>query len=556
MSGPWQGMGQVKVVSETVYRDPFGSAIVPDQPPQLTSEQQSALDTMGPMLGQGFQTYLLSGVTGSGKTEIYLHLARMALDRQLSVLVLVPEIALINQMERSFRARFGDLVAVLHSGLSNGERYDQWQRIIEGNATIVVGARSAIFAPLADVGLIIVDEEHDDSYKQEGALRYNARDLAVVRAHQQGAIAVLGSATPSMQSAFNARSGKYQQINLFERVDNRTLPEIMVEDLTTVREERGIHRFITPVLIEAMQETLARKEQVLLFLNRRGFAGTLVCAVCGAPMRCDRCDISLTYHQRTNAYKCHYCGFSRPSVTPCSQCGSPRIKRLGLGTEKLEAKIQSFFPTARVARMDRDTTSRKGTLVRILKNLRDRRIDILVGTQMVAKGHDFPNITLVGIICADLSRSLPDFRAGERTFQILAQVAGRSGRGRSPGRVILQTYNPDHFSVEAARHQDYDAFYRQEITFRKALGYPPVTRMIQLRITGKDKDATFGWADKLGARCRELTDSCKTFAEVQILGPAEAPLHRIADQFRWQLLLKGHRTDVLHALVGEIVVWK
>jgi len=545
--------GQVKLSPKTVYRDPFGAAIVPDQSPKLTTEQQSALETIGAALGSGFQTFLLSGVTGSGKTEIYLHLARRVIDQHMTVLVLVPEIALISQMERSFRARFGECVAVLHSGLSNGERFDQWQRILKGHATIVVGARSAIFAPLADLGLIIVDEEHDDSYKQEGALRYNARDLAVVRAQQCAAVAVLGSATPSLQSAYNARRGKYHQVDLFERVDNRMLPEILVEDLTAAREEQGVRRFLTPCLLDAIQNTLDRKEQVLLFLNRRGFAGTLVCAACGEPMRCDRCDISLTYHQKSNAYKCHYCGLSKAAATHCTRCGSNRIKRLGLGTEKLEAKIRDFFPMARVARMDRDTTARKGALLGILKGLRERGIDILIGTQMVAKGHDFPFITLVGIICADLSLSLPDFRAGERTFQLLAQVAGRAGRGETPGRVILQTYNPDHFSIEAARHQDFEAFYRQEIEFRKVLGYPPLTRMIQIRISGADKTAAARLAGAMGDRCGQLIASHRHFAGVKVLGPAEAPLHRIANQFRWQLLLKARHVAPLHQLVNDLL---
>jgi len=545
--------GQVQLMPKTVYRDPFGTAIIPDQSPELTVEQQSALETIGTALGKGFETFLLSGVTGSGKTEIYLHLARRVIDQHKTVLVLVPEIALISQMARSFRARFGECVAVLHSGLSNGERFDQWQRILNGQATIVVGVRSAVFAPLADPGLIIVDEEHDDSYKQEGALRYNARDLAVVRARQCAAVAVLGSATPSLQSAYNARRGKYRQVNLFERVDNRVLPRIVVEDLTAAREEQGVRRFLTPCLMEAMQATLDRKEQVLLFLNRRGFAGTLVCAACGEPMRCDRCDISMTYHQKSNAYKCHYCGFSRAAATRCSRCGSDRIKRLGLGTEKLEAKIRELFPRAAVARMDRDTTARKGALLKILKDLRDRKTDILIGTQMVAKGHDFPFITLVGIICADLSLSLPDFRAGERTFQLLAQVAGRAGRGQTPGRVILQTYNPDHFSIEAARHQDFEAFYRQEIEFRKALGYPPLTRMIQIRISGADKAAVARMAETLGDRCGRFIADQARFRSVAMLGPAEAPLQRIADQYRWQLLLKDRDAAPLHLLVNKLL---
>ncbi len=545
--------GQVSLEQRTVYRDPLGAPILPDQEPVPTVEQARAIDAIGASLGKGYRTFLLAGVTGSGKTEVYLQLTRQALDQGVAVLVLVPEIALISQTERAFRARFGQCVALLHSGLSNGERLDQWHRILAGEATIAIGARSAIFAPFDKIGLIIVDEEHDDSYKQEGALRYNARDLAVVRAQQLEAVTVLGSATPSLQSAYNAMNGKFERISLYERVDNRLMPEIFVQDLTALREERGLRRLLTPELMEGVRNRLERREQVLLFLNRRGFANTLICAACGQAVRCDRCDISLTYHQQINACKCHYCGFSQAAVARCERCGSTRIRRLGVGTEKLASEIQTLFPAARVARMDRDTTRRKGALLKILKALRDRKIDILVGTQMVAKGHDYPFITLVGIICADLSLSLPDFRAGERTFQLLAQVAGRAGRGLVSGRVILQTYNPLHFSISAARDQDYDAFYRQEIEFRRALGYPPFTRMIQLRISGPDKTRVAEYAHALGGACQKLLRSSPAYSDLNLLGPIEAPLPRIADQYRWQVLIKGPQVGPLHQFVRRLL---
>lgn len=545
--------GQVVIEERVVFRDPLGAPIAPDRAPRLSTEQNAAVDKIGRSLGRGFQTFLLSGVTGSGKTEVYLHLTAKALENRVPVLVLVPEIALISQMERAFRARFGDNVALLHSGLSNGERYDQWLRIARGDTLIAIGARSAIFAPFKRVGLVIVDEEHDDSYKQEGALRYHARDLAVVRAQMNQAVAVVGSATPSIQSAYNVGLGKYEQVNLHERIDQRSLPDIVVQDLAQLREESGLRRFFSPDLIEAMQASLSRNEQVLLFLNRRGFANILVCAGCGEPVKCVRCDISLTYHQKDNAYRCHYCGYSRSATSLCGHCGSSRIKRLGLGTEKVEGQIQALFPQARVARMDRDTTRRKGATVRILKALAERKIDILVGTQMVAKGHDYPQITLVGIVCADLSLSMPDFRAGERTFQLLAQVAGRAGRGTSPGKVILQTYNPQHFSIQAARHQDYEAFYRQEIEFRKALGYPPFTRMIQIRIQGKDRKRTAEYVRQLEQRCHRLKSSAPKYAKVDLLGPLEAPLYRIADHYRWQLLIKEARVKPLHNFIAELL---
>jgi primosomal protein N' (replication factor Y) len=544
---------QVEIKHHEVYRDPFGQPITPDRAPVLNSQQQSAVDRISRCLGSGYEVFLLAGVTGSGKTEVYLNLARHALQNDLPVLILVPEIALITQTERAFRARFGPVVALLHSGLSSGERYDQWMRVLKGEARIAVGARSAVFAPFERIGLVIVDEEHDDSYKQEGALRYNARDLAVVRARQDGAVVVLGSATPSVQTAHNAAIGKYQRVQLTERFDSRHLPEVQIEDLTRFREERGMRRFFTPALMHGIEATLHRHEQVLLFLNRRGFASALICAACGQPLRCDRCDISLTFHQRLNAYRCHHCGLSRAATATCASCGSAKIKRLGLGTEKIEQEIQTRFPGARVARMDRDTTRRKGSILNILKSLGKREIDILVGTQMVAKGHDYPNITLVGIVCADLSLSMPDFRAGERTFQLLAQVAGRAGRGRSPGRVILQTYNPGHFSIEAARNQDYELFFRQEIHYRKTLGYPPFSRLIQLRISGADADRTAAQAQRIGHCCRQICRHQPQSAQLEILGPIEAPLARIANQYRWQLLLKGARYKPLQRVVHTLL---
>ena len=420
--------------NKRVYRDPFGEPIRADTAHDLNAEQKSVVVQVVDSLNKGFATFLLQGVTGSGKTEVYMQVAAETLKQRKSVLVLVPEIALITQMERRFRARFGERIAVLHSGLSAGERYDQWSRILQQKADIAIGARSAIFAPFPEVGLIIVDEEHDSSYKQESNLRYNARDLAVVRAKLNNCVALLGSATPSIQSSYNAVKEKFIRVNLQQRIESRPMPVIKIVDLRKNLGYRGLNRFFTPVLQKAIQDTLDRHQQVLLFLNRRGFASVALCQSCGQPQRCKHCDISLTYHQKANAFRCHYCGFSRAAASACDTCGSSKIKKLGLGTEKLESTVRKIFPQARVARMDRDTTVRKGAIVKLLKGLKDQSIDILVGTQMVAKGHDFPNITLVGIICADLSLSFPDFRAGERTFQLLSQVAGRAGRGAPGGR--------------------------------------------------------------------------------------------------------------------------
>ncbi len=546
--------GYISIFEKRVYRDPFGEAIEPDESLHLTAEQKTAVSKVADHLGKGYATYLLAGVTGSGKTEVYMQLAAKAIKKGYCVLVLIPEIALISQMERRFRARFGECVAVLHSGLSAGERYDQWMRIARKEVTIAIGARSAVFSPFSDVGLIIVDEEHDTSYKQEGSLRYHARDLAVVRSKLGGAIALLGSATPSIQSSYNAKAGKFIELNLKKRVEERPLPKIQIVDLRHSRDKRGFRRFITPELHKGMEQALDHGEQVLLFLNRRGFASFPVCRTCGESVRCKNCDISLTLHQKSNAYKCHYCGFTRASASSCQACGSSKIIQLGLGTEKVETAVAGLFPHAVIKRMDRDTTTRKGSIVKLLKELKKGKIDVLVGTQMVTKGHDFPNITLVGIICADLSLNFPDFRAGERTFQLLAQVAGRAGRGDIPGRVILQTYNPDHFSIIAARDQDFKAFYKTEIGFRKALNYPPISRMIQLKISGKNKEKTRQHAHAVGDLCKTVQVNNQSFLKaVEILGPIEASIPRIASRYRWQILLKGMGVKPLHQFMRRVL---
>ena len=546
--------GFISIENRRTFRDPFGDSISPDTPPVLTREQQVVVATLMKALGKGFAAYLLSGVTGSGKTEVYMRIAEEAVAKGFSALVLVPEIALISQTERRFRARFGENIAILHSGLSAGQRYDQWMQICQKRVKIVIGARSAIFAPLSNIGVIIVDEEHDGSYKQDSSIHYNARDLAVVRAKQVGAVALLGSATPSIQSLYNVEKKKFFQVSLKNRVNKHPLPKTTVVDLGRHKDDRGIRRYITPLLYDAMKETLNSGEQVLLFLNRRGFASFPVCASCGEPMRCKNCDISLTFHKKANAFKCHFCGYSRASVSDCASCGGPHIKLLGVGTEKIADAAKKLFPDAAVARLDRDTTVRKGALIKILKDLRKNRVDILVGTQMVAKGHDFPNITLVGVICADLSLNFPDFRAGEQTFQLLAQVSGRAGRGHVPGRVIMQTYNPEHFSITAARDQDTARYYQQEIDFRKALHYPPFSRMAQVKISGRDKKKTREQAEAIGGTCRRLHQKDRKFLKsIEILGPAEAPLPKIAKHYRWQILLKGRSADPLHRFLHHLI---
>jgi primosomal protein N' (replication factor Y) len=540
--------------SRKTIRDPFGEPVSPDRPPVLTDEQASVLSSVETALGGGFSSYLLAGVTGSGKTEVYMQLIRKTLEKGLTALVLVPEISLISQTERRFRMRFGDGIAVLHSALSKGEKFDQWMRIAEKEVSIVIGARSAIFAPLENIGIIIVDEEHDTSYKQENGLRYNARDLAVVRAKLEGAVCLLGSATPSIQSYYNTSNGKFRELRLEKRVSDRPLPLIRVVDLKTYRDHPGIRSFITPPLEEAMAKTLHQREQVLLFLNRRGYANYPVCATCGEPMKCVSCDVSLTLHQSKNAYRCHMCNYIIPSVSKCRTCNSSNIKNLGFGTERIEAAVKALFPSASVARMDQDTTLHKGSVVRILKGVKERETDILIGTQMIAKGHDFPGITLVGIICADQSLNFPDFRACERTFQLLAQVAGRAGRGDTPGQVIMQTYNPDHFSILAAEKQDFFSFYQQEIQFRESLDYPPFSRMIQIRISGKNRQEVRNCAADIGRFLfRHMEDHQPLYDSVGILGPIEAPIPKMADRYRWQILIKSRDPRHLHRLTRILV---
>ncbi|MFZ5563872.1 MAG: replication restart helicase PriA [Thermodesulfobacteriota bacterium] len=536
-------------------KDAVGETILPDTPPELTADQAAVVSDVVSRLNQGFCSCLLAGITGSGKTEIYMRIAEAVLAMGKTALVLVPEIALISQAEHRFRARFGDTVAVLHSGLSRTERWHQWAKIARGRAAIAIGTRSAVFAPFDRPGVIIVDEEHDTSYKQESGLRYNACDLAVVRAKLSDSVVLLGSATPSIQSLYNAKTGKFSKTyRLNRRINRQPLPAITVVDMREKEAGRGPRAYISDELHRAMTETLDQGNQALLFLNRRGFASLPVCAACGSTVKCRRCDISLTLHKGANAFRCHFCGYSRAAAKGCDVCGSSSIKLLGLGTEKIEEAVKQIFPDASVARLDRDTTTRKGDMVRILKGLKNRKTDILVGTQMIAKGHDFPGITLIGVICADLSLNFPDFRAAERTFQLLAQVAGRAGRGADPGRVILQTYNPDHPCIAAATCQDVSAFYQQEIPFRRQLGYPPFSRMVHIHVSAADPAKARARAREAGDRCMAMKNSDPAaFGAVEVLGPVEAPLYKLANRFRWQILLKSPSSAAVKSLAARLL---
>ena len=552
---PLAAAGYLDIAERRVFRDPLGDPVEPDTPPELTSEQQAVLERVRNHPGKGFRPYLLFGVTGSGKTEIYLRLVQDALDRDRTALVLVPEISLISQTERRFRARFGERVAVIHSSLTKAELLDQWRKIALGRVSIVIGARSAIFAPFEKIGVIVVDEEHDGSYKQESGLRYNARDLAVVRAKLNGCPVILGSATPSVQSYQNVVQERFQLLTLEKRVNRHPLPDITLVDLKEFKDVKGTDRIISPLLAREIRACLNKGNQTLVFLNRRGFATFPVCRDCGASLPCKYCDVTMTFHKTVNEYRCHLCGFNRPLSVTCPKCGSDKIRPLGFGTQKVEAMLKQMFPDARLARMDQDTTAKKGAMVKILRDIRNKNVDIVVGTQMLAKGHDFASITLVGVICADLSLSLPDFRAGERTFQLLAQVAGRAGRGETRGKVVMQTYNPDHFVIETSRAQDFLSFFDNEAPFRKALGYPPFSRMIQLKISGRDNIKVSWFAARAADILNQLMAVYPKTHQQQILvmGPIEAPIQKISARFRWQILIKSPSASLINKLVKSLI---
>ena len=535
--------GLVRVREEEQYRPVLPPVRARDTAVSLTAAQQAAVDAIAGGRAEGFVAWLLHGVTGSGKTEVYLR-AIAALPADASALVLVPEISLTHQVVDRIRARFGDAVAVLHSQLSVGERWDEWRRIARGEARIVVGARSAVFAPLRRLGLIIVDEEHDSSFKQGDGVHYHGRDVAVMRAKLDGCPIILGSATPSMESLSNARAGRYRLLALPERVAERPLPPV---DLIDLRAHAAAQPpVLTPELAAALEANLAAGGQSLVFLNRRGFSNFLQCRACGEPLMCPNCSVALTVHRRWRAARCHYCDHTIPPPTQCRECREPALIEWGVGTEQLETLLRQRFPGARVARMDRDTTRRKGSQQSLLGDWRAGRFDILIGTQMITKGHDVPGVTLVGVVLADAGLNFPDFRSAERTFQLLAQVAGRAGRGEKPGRVIVQTLQPEHYSLQAAATHDFDAFAAAELAARRELGYPPFSRLILLRVEGPDDAATRALAADAARALRQRADG-----RCGVLGPAPAAIERLRQRYRHHILVRGASGAVLRQVVGE-----
>ncbi len=528
------GLGMIGAEKREVYRDPFSEELFEQDSPLVLNESQShafkrvtaAID------GAKFSPFLLHGVTGSGKTEVYLHIIAHCLGLGRNALVLVPEIALTPQLVKRFKSRFRCGIAILHSGLSAGERYDEWRRIRRGEVSIVIGARSAIFAPLENTGVIVVDEEHEASYKQTEGFTYNARDLALVRGKLQNCAVVLGSATPLITTYHSAMQGRLEYLELPERVRSLPLPDARIIDARSRKGETFL-----PELVAALADNLAAGGQTLLFLNRRGFATYLVCSDCGHVFHCPNCSVTLTYHRLRQRNFCHYCDYSLPAPSICPGCGGADIVLLGRGTERVEEEVKTLLPQSRVARMDSDTTTGKGGHARILKKLEDGSIDILIGTQMIAKGHDYPGVTLVGVISADTTLNLPDFRSAERTFQMISQVTGRAGRGGSPGKVLIQSLTPDHYALVRAAAHDFKAFYSEEIEFRRETGYPPFTFLATAKLSGT--------SDKMVEKSSEDAASClqrirkRLGLKTEILGPAPAPLAMVRGRHRRQILLKS-----------------
>jgi primosomal protein N' (replication factor Y) len=528
---------------------PWGSAVVRETAAQSAAliELRAALDA------RGYAPFLLDGVTGSGKTHVYLEAIAHARSQRRGALALVPEIALTPQLAGRFRARFGDDVAVLHSGLTERERLSEWHRVRRGGAGVVVGARSAVFAPVLDLGIVVVDEEHEPSYKQEDRLRYHARDLALVRARDAGAVAVLGSATPSLETLRRAQDGKLRTLRLPERVDGRALPTVEIVDRKTTLRGRGDPTLLTPALAEALQQTAARGEQAILFLNKRGHVRSLLCRSCGAALGCPNCSVALVLHRASGAaLRCHLCGHEE-LPRPCAACGSDDLLPLSAGTERVEEELRALLPRARVARLDRDSAGGPGKAASLLARFARRELDVLIGTQMVAKGHDFPGVTLVGALDADGPLHLPDFRAAERCVQLLTQVAGRAGRGEQPGRVLMQAFRTTEPAVVSAAAHDYHGFARGELARREALSFPPHARLCALRLQGNVEARVQAAAERLAGRARELQR--RGGDPVDVLGPAPAPIARLRGKHRFQLLLRAPEHGPIHRLcraLGEV----
>jgi primosomal protein N' (replication factor Y) (superfamily II helicase) len=519
----------------------------PEIPRELSTQQIETLESITEALrARTFKPFLLHGVTGSGKTEVYMRAIEATLAEGRSALLLVPEIALTPQVASHFHRRFGDKVAILHSAFNDAERAENWRRVRSGAAGVVVATRSGVFAPVQNLGLIVVDEEHDSSYKQQETPRYHGRDVAVMRARSANAVVVMGSATPSLESRYNAEKEKYTLLRMPERVHQRPLPEVELIDMREEFLRTRRNATFSERLLEAIEQKIEAREQVILLHNRRGYSNFVTCRACGFRLECINCAVTLTYHRRDKRMLCHYCSHAQRPPSTCPECGSDHVQFIGTGSEKVEDELHQLLPTARIARLDRDTVTGKRQFQTILGAFREGSYDILVGTQMIAKGHDIPNVTLVGVITADIGLGLPDFRAAERTFQLLTQVAGRAGRGALPGQVLIQTLSPDHYAIRLAAAHDYNRFYEKEIQFRRAMSYPPFRALANLVIRHQKQEEAMRMAGELG-RLLEIPPP-----NVKVLGPAEAPVPRLLDEFRYQLLIKAASRQVLHDLLHKL----
>ena len=515
--------------------------------PELNVFQESAFHHIEKALQKAeFKTFLLQGVTGSGKTEVYLRSIEAALALGKNALLLVPEIALTPAVAGQFFQRFGKQVAILHSAFGDAERADQWRRIQRGQARVVVGTRSGIFAPVQNLGVIIIDEEHDGSYKQQETPRYHGRDVALVRARNANAIAILGSATPAIETRYNTEQGKYEMLRLPERIAQRPMPQVEIVDMRVEFLETKLQATFSRSLMNEIAQRLGAREQTMLLLNRRGFSSFVVCRKCGDRMMCENCSVVMTYHRSERRMLCHMCGFAAKVPSVCLKCSSDQIQFMGTGSERVENELHEYLPTSRLARLDRDTASGKGAFENILSHFRSGAVDILVGTQMIAKGHDIPNVTLVGIVLADIGLSIPDFRAAERTFQLLTQAAGRAGRGDTPGRVVIQTLNPDHYAIQFAAEQNYEGFYQKEIEFRKWLRYPPFAAFANVIVRATKQEEALRMSTELGYLLDPQPEG------VKVMGPAEAPVLRVKNEFRYQILLKAAKRSVLRETLNKL----
>jgi primosomal protein N' (replication factor Y) len=538
--------GLLKITNEAVRRDPFSdSTFSAPEVYKLTSQQASVLERVEASLStKKYAAFLLHGVTGSGKTEVYIRAMRKTLELGRSAMMLVPEIALTPVFSNRLRSQFGDQVAIFHSSLQRGERFDEWTRVRNGEARIVIGTRSAVFAPIANLGLLVVDEEHESSYRQQDSPYYSGRDTAIVRAQKESATVILGSATPSLESFQNARNGKYEYLQLPERIGGRPMAAASIIDMRKVFAIQGKPQVFSDELVEAIEQTHARGEQSIILLNRRGYSSFVLCRSCGETIQCPNCDVTLTYHRAERVMLCHYCNHSERAPGVCPACSKKYIYYVGEGTEKLEELLKERFPALRIARIDRDTTARRRRFEKTLLDFSRGQIDMLVGTQMLAKGHDFPNVTLVGVVSVDAGLALADFRAAERTFQLITQVAGRAGRGDSPGRVLIQTYHPYHYALRHACAQDYEKFYDEEIVYRQNHSYPPFVALASVLVHGTD----LGRVRSEALDLRRELDKANSERMCRILGPAPAPLARLKGEHRFQLLIKSRGRRQLRAV--------